>query len=79
MPPDERRGPAQQPGPRRPFAVPRQVASIVPDRVDHRRRQVRRLAVIAQVRAAYGPAADLVSPPGPDCCPDDCRWCAVAI
>lgn len=77
-PPDERRGPAQEPGPQR-SAVP-QIESIVPDKADHRRRQVWRLAVIAQVRAAYGPAADLrLTPPGPECCPEGCIWCAVAI
>jgi hypothetical protein len=53
---------------------------IVPDRAGHRRRQLHRLAVIAQVRAAYGPAADLrLTPPGPSCCPEGCVWCAVAI
>lgn len=43
---------------------------------DHRERQVRRLAVIAQVRAAYGSRADArLVPPGPDVCPPWCPYC----
>jgi hypothetical protein len=54
-------------------------ARIVPDWAEHRRRQLHRLAVIAQVRAAYDLDADLrLTPPGPDCCPVDCPRCLAA-
>ena len=43
---------------------------------DHRQRQVHRLAVTAQVLAAYGLAADIGTlPPGPDVCGPSCPWC----
>jgi hypothetical protein len=43
---------------------------------EHRRRQVRRLAAVALVRAAYGTSIGMVPiPPGPDCCPRTCPWC----
>jgi hypothetical protein len=46
----------------------------------HRRRQVRRLAVIAQVTAAYGVEVDgRLLPPGPECCPRTCEWCRQAV
>jgi hypothetical protein len=66
-------------GPKRPASAPvssRNVtARMVPDRDDHRRRQ----AVIAQVQATYGVAANLqLTPLGPACCPDGCPWCGAA-
>jgi hypothetical protein len=69
-------------GPERPAQAPvssrNATAQIVPDRADHRRRQIQPLAVIALVRAAYGASADLRSPPGPAVCPADCPWCGAA-
>jgi hypothetical protein len=42
----------------------------------HRDRQVRRLAAVAQVLAAYGVDVGVVPiPPGPGCCPRTCPWC----
>jgi hypothetical protein len=77
MPPNERSGPEEPP---RVAATKQASTGIVPEQADHRRRQVHRLAVIAQVRAAYGPAADpRLTPPGPDCCPEGCPWCWWAI
>jgi hypothetical protein len=79
MGPPRREPRPPQPGLPRPSAVPHQVQSIVADRDAHRRLQVCRLAAIALVRAAYGPAADLrLSPPGPDVCPAGCPWCRAA-
>jgi hypothetical protein len=79
MGPPKREPRPPQPGFSRSAADKAQIESIVADRGDHRRRQVYRLAVIAQVRAAYGPAADLrLSPPGPAVCPDGCPWCGAA-
>ncbi len=78
MGPPKREPRPPQPGLSGPVDTEPQVESIVPDQADHRRRQLWRLAVMAQVRAAYGPAADLrLSPPGPSCCPEGCYWCAV--
>jgi hypothetical protein len=43
---------------------------------EHRRRQVRRLAAVALVLAAYGVDVGVVPlPPGPEVCPADCGWC----
>jgi hypothetical protein len=78
MPPDER---ARPPGPTPrvagpPAAKPKVTGRSLTDWTEHRRRQLHRLAVIAQVRAAYGLDADLrLTPPGPDCCPVDCPVC----
>jgi hypothetical protein len=44
-------------------------------RVDHRRRDIQRLATIALVLAAYGPETVQVLPPGPDVCPPWCPYC----
>ena len=52
MGPPKREPRPPQPGLSGPVDTEPQVASIVPDQADHRRRQVLRLAVIAQVRAA---------------------------
>jgi hypothetical protein len=42
----------------------------------HRQRQVRRLAAVALVLAAYGVDVGVVPiPPGPEVCPADCAWC----
>jgi hypothetical protein len=44
--------------------------------LEHRRRQVRRLAAVALVLAAYGVDVGVVPiPPGPEVCPPDCPWC----
>jgi hypothetical protein len=76
MGPPKREPRPPQPGLSGPVDTEPQVESIVLDRADHRRRPIQRQAVIAQVRAAYGPSADLqLSPPGPDVCPPGCPWC----
>jgi hypothetical protein len=73
MGPPKREPRPPQPGFSRSTDTAPQIGSIVPDQADHRRRQVYRLAVIAQVRAAYGPSADLrLSQPGPNVCPPAC-------
>jgi hypothetical protein len=77
--PPKAKAPAVAPGPRQPPAAARKpkVDAIVTDQADHRRRQIQRLAIIALVRAAYGPSADLTpTPPGPDCCPPTCPFCS---
>jgi hypothetical protein len=69
MGPPKREPRPPQPGLSGPVDTEPQAECIVPERDDHRRRQVRRLAAIALVRAAYGPAADArLVPPGPDVC-----------
>jgi hypothetical protein len=78
MGPPKREPRPPQPGLSGPIDTTPQVESILPDRADHRRRQVQRLATIALVRSLYGPQADLVSPPGPDVCPANCPWCGAA-
>jgi hypothetical protein len=74
-PPEKQDGPEGPP--QRTAAAKQQVDPSVTDaQAAHRRRQVRWLATIALVRAAYGPAADdRLVPPGPECCPRTCPHC----
>lgn len=65
-----------------PDTGPREIKPVAPSttsslaRATHRERQVRRLAVVAMVRAAYGLQADArLVPPGPECCPVGCPYC----
>jgi hypothetical protein len=44
-------------------------------RVDHRQRQIQRLATIALTRALYGSDLGRLMPPGPAVCSSSCPWC----
>jgi hypothetical protein len=71
-------GPVAKPPPQDPPGAARQpeVAAIIA----RRQRQVRRLATIELVWQLYGAPSLLgLSPPGPDCCPDGCPFCATGV